>query len=191
MADRLLLGLDNSMDFLNLALAEGGRLVEERHTRMEHHSSGVLPVRVASLLEDHGYTVGDLSGIVITLGPGSFTGVRVALAFCKGLSEGLGIPLSGVPTPDVLASPFAFLEEGHHLCPLIDAKKGEAFFAVYRVENGRVVRTGDIRAAKPREIRSYVPAPCLCFGTGVRLCADALAGIDGLRLIAGRFERVS
>ena len=136
----------------------------------------MLPVRVSQLLADHGFAAGELSALVVTLGPGSFTGVRVALAFCKGLAAGLGIPLFGIPTPDVLAFPFAFME-GSYLCPLIDAKKGEVFFALYRVTNGAVHRASGIHALKPDKIAESIPVPCLCFGTGVSLCKSALAGI--------------
>lgn len=190
MSDRLLLGLDNSLDFLNLALGKEDRLIEERHMRTERHSSEVLPVHVSQLLADHGYTVKDLSALFVTLGPGSFTGVRVALAFCKGLAEGLAVPLLGIPTHDVLALPFAFME-GFHLCPLIDAKKGEVFFAVYRVTAGAVIPVNGVRAVTPGALRDAIPTPCLCFGTGVGLCKGALEGVEGVRLIEGAFERLS
>ena len=190
MSDRLFLGLDNSMDFLNLVLGTEDRLIEERHSGEERHSSEVLPVRVFQLLADHGVAARDLSALVVTLGPGSFTGVRVALAFCKGLVAGLAIPLFGIPTPDVLAFPFAFME-GYYLCPLIDAKKGEVFFALYRVTDSVVIRIDGFHALKPDAIKESIPAPCLCFGTGVGLCKSARAGIVGLRMIEGRFQRVS
>lgn len=190
MSDRLILALDNSLDFLNLALAEEGRLIEERHVRQERHPSDVLPTRVRGLLADHGRSVNDLSLLFVTLGPGSFTGIRVGLAFCKGLAEGLHIPLVGVPTLDALAMPFAFFD-GHYLCPLVDAKKGEVFLALYRVSNGRLIRDGDFQSCKPAEVASRMTTPCLCFGTGVRLCREELAGVEGLRLIEEGFQRIS
>ncbi len=190
MSDRLFLGLDNSMDFLNLVLGTEDGLMEERHSKAGRHSSEVLPLRVSRLLADHGAAIGDLSALVVTLGPGSFTGVRVALAFCKGLAAGLAIPFFGIPTPDVLALPFAFME-GYYLCPLIDAKKGEVFFSLYRVTNGAVERASGIHALKPGNIAESIPTPCLCFGTGVGLCRSALAGIVGLQMIDGQFLRVS
>jgi tRNA A37 threonylcarbamoyladenosine modification protein TsaB len=81
--------------------------------------------------------------------------------------------------------------EGYHLCPLIDAKKGEVFFALYRVSAGAVIPVNGVRAAVPGALRDALPAPCLCFGTGVGLCKAALAGIEGVRLIEGAFERLS
>lgn len=190
MSGRLVLALDNSLDFLNVALGEESRLIEERHARTDRLSSEVLPLKVAGLLGDHGYSVADLSLLLVTLGPGSFTGVRVGLAFSKGLARGLNVPLVGVPTLDALASPFAFLE-GHHLCPLVDAKKGEVFLALYRVAEGAVVRMGDFQALKPQELESMIPSPCLYFGSGVALCHQVLSGIKGARTIDDGFQRVS
>ena len=190
MSGRLVLALDNSLDFLNVALGEGSGLVEERHARADRHPSEVLPLKVTHLLGDHGYVLRDLSLLLVTLGPGSFTGVRVGLAFSKGLAQGLGIPLVGVSTLDVLAFPFAFLE-GHYLCPLIDAKKGEVFLALYRVSGGTVIRVGDYRSLKPSDLESRMPSPSLCFGSGVKLCRDVLARIAGARTIEDGFHRVS
>lgn len=190
MANSLALGIDNSMDFLNLVLGTDERLIEERHARAEHHSSQVLPVRVSQLLNDHGCAPKDLTDLFVTLGPGSFTGVRVALAFCKGFAEGLGIPLTGVPTQDVLAAPFAFMD-GHYLCPLIDAKKGEVFFALYRVAGHAVVRIDGFHSLKPHELDGRIPKPCLCFGSGVRLARPVLDGIEGVRMIERGFDRVA
>jgi len=188
MSGRLILALDNSLDFLNLALAEEGRLIEERHARHDRHPSEVLPVTVRELLADHGCVAKDLSLLFVTLGPGSFTGIRVGLAFCKGLAEGLHIPLVGVPTPDALAAPFAFLE-GLYLCPLIDAKKGEVFFGLYRVSEGAVIRIGDFQSCKPEDVASRMAAPCLCFGTGAKLCRHELAAVEGLRVVEDGFQR--
>ena len=96
----------------------------------------------------------------------------------------------GGPTPDALAAPFAFLE-GHYLCPLIDAKKGEVFFALYRVSDGAVIRIGDFRSCKPEDVPPRIGVPCLCFGTGVGLCRRQLAGVEGLRVVEDGFQRVS
>jgi tRNA threonylcarbamoyladenosine biosynthesis protein TsaB len=190
MANSLILGIDNSMDFLNLVLGTDEKLIEERHARAQHHSSQVLPVRVSELLHEHDCAPEDLTGLVVTLGPGSFTGVRVGLAFCKGFAEGLGIPLTGIPTPDVLAAPFAFMD-GHYLLPLIDAKKGEVFFALYRVAGREVVRIDGFHSLKPGELAGRIPEPCLCFGSGVRLAREVLDGMEGVRMIETGFDRVS
>ncbi len=190
MASSLILAIDNSLDFLNMGLALDGHLIEERHTRSPLHSSQILPLRVSAMLTEAGYHTRDLSLLVVTLGPGSFTGIRVGIAFCKGLASALAIPLVGVSTLDVLASSLAFLE-GYAICPLIDAKKGEVFFSFYTSTGGKIVRTADYGSLRPETLKERLPRPCLCFGSGVRLCREALAGSEGVLLISEGFDRLA
>jgi tRNA threonylcarbamoyladenosine biosynthesis protein TsaB len=190
MENRLVLGVDNSIDFLNIAISIEEKLIEERNIRGKRAPSETLPVEVSHILSDHGYTIDNMSLIIVTLGPGSFTGIRVGLAFCKGLSIGKGIPLIGVPTLDVLALPLSFME-GHYLCPMIDAKKGEVFLSLYHISGGNIERLIDYQAVKPKDLGSVVKTPCVCFGTGVALCEEPLSSIDGVDMIKDAFYRIS
>lgn len=189
-ASRVVLALDNSLDFLNIALAVEDKLIEERHIRSGKHPSQIIPGHVVQLLSSNGYTIKDISLIVVSLGPGSFTGIRVGLAFCKGISLGGDIPVVGVPTLDVLVSPFAFME-GYYLCPLLDAKKGEVFSALYHVSRGAIGRRTDYGSFKPREIVNLVKTPCICFGTGIGLTETILSEMDGVITIKDHFHRIS
>ncbi|OPY78593.1 MAG: tRNA threonylcarbamoyladenosine biosynthesis protein TsaB [Syntrophorhabdus sp. PtaU1.Bin153] len=190
MESRLVLGLDNSLDFLNIALSREGELLEEKHIKPDKPPSQTVPDEVLQILEDHDCGVEDLSLIVTTLGPGSFTGIRVGLAFCKGLASGRDIPLLGVPTLDVLAEPFSFLE-GSYLCPLIDAKKGEVFLALYQVVRGSIERLTDYKAMKPPDISGMIRTQCIFFGSGARLCASVLSQRGDATIIREGFARIS
>ena len=182
MESRLVLGIDNSIDFLNIALSLEMSLIEERSIKSTLPPSQIIPGHVEQMLSGHGYTVNDLSLVAVTLGPGSFTGMRVALAFAEGLSTGLGVPLVGVPTLDVLAAPFSFME-GQYILPLIDAKKGEVFRALYEISHGTLNRLTDFSAIKPKNTPDAVRTPCVVFGTGARLCEEFLSGIEGLTVL--------
>jgi len=190
MQNRLVLAVDNSLDFLNIAVAREDELLEERHIKPHIPPSQTIPGEVLQILADHDCRVEDLSLIIATLGPGSFTGIRVGLAFCKGLAAGRKIPLIGVPTLDVLVYPFSFLE-GRYLSPLLDAKKGEVFLALYRVFHGCIERLTDYRAVKPADVPALLQTPCLCFGTGLRICGDILSSIDNVVLAREGFSRIS
>lgn len=189
MAGKVLLAIDNSLDHLNLALGRDGKLLEERHAKFEKPSSELLSVRCRQLIADHGYEVHDIGLVAVTLGPGSFTGIRVGLSFCKGMACGLGIDLVGVPTLDALSYPFHYLE-GHYVCPLIDAKKGEVFFALYRVTKGTLERLSEYQSVRPGMIADIVRPPCVCFGSGLRLCWESLSGKTGITLVKDDFSRV-
>ena len=143
-SSELVLAIDNSLDFLNLALAMDGRIVEERHARPVRPSSEILPLKVEALLDDHGYSLSDLSLLAVSLGPGSFTGIRVALAFAKGVRSALGLPLAGVPTLDLLAWPITGITS-LYVCPIIDAKKGEVFFRTLPTGKKEIAEDNDYR----------------------------------------------
>jgi tRNA threonylcarbamoyladenosine biosynthesis protein TsaB len=191
MGNRLVLGIDNSIDFLNVGLSLEEHLLEERSIRSTRHPSQIIATEVLDILARHGYGPADLNLIVATIGPGSFTGIRVGLAFCKGLSAGRGIPLLGVPSLDVLASSLAFMK-GYYLCPMIDAKKGEIFTAIYRaVHGGSLDSLKGYLAVKPEAATAIIREPCLCFGTGVSMAAPFLSKMRGVTLLPDRFARIS
>ena len=189
MANKLVLAIDNSIDYLNLALAGEKGLIEELSVKESRSPSEILPQNVGTLLHGQGLSMGDVTDLVVTLGPGSFTGIRVALAFCKGIHAATGIPLKGIPTLDALAFSLAD-REGSYLCPLVDAKKGEVFLSLYRVCRGRVSRLTGYAAMKPQEVPGIIATPCICFGTGTRLCETHLSSLDGVSIVHGEFDQV-
>ena len=73
--------------------------------------------------------VGDLAGLAVSAGPGSFTGLRIGLATVKGLAEASGVPLVAVSTLEALACNAPGAE--HPVCAALDAKKGEVYGALY------------------------------------------------------------
>ncbi len=187
--NRLVLAIDNSIDHLLLALAGERGLIEERRTKELRSPSQILSEAVGAILQSHGHTVRDLTGLVVTLGPGSFTGIRVALSFCKGMHAATGVPLMGVPTLDALA--FALADrEGSYLCPLVDAKKSEVFLSLYHVSRGALTRLSAYTAMKPADVPTVLKAPCVCFGTGARLCEEHLSGLEGVTVVRDNFDHI-
>jgi tRNA threonylcarbamoyladenosine biosynthesis protein TsaB len=82
-----------------------------------------------------GLKLRDLTAIAVALGPGSFTGLRIGLSYAKGLAMALGLRLVGVPTLDAMALCAVgsrFVRSGVTICPVLDARKGEVYAALYR-----------------------------------------------------------
>ncbi len=182
MANRHILAIDNSMDFLNIALSGPEGLIVDRRIKESRSSSEIISEMLREVLAAGGRSLQDISELRVTLGPGSFTGLRVGLAFCKGIRAATGIPIRGVPTLDALA--LALIDkEGSYLCPLIDAKKSEVFLALYHVSGSQLQRETPYMAVKPEEIPAIIKKPCICFGTGLRLAEQYLSNLDGVTLI--------
>jgi tRNA threonylcarbamoyl adenosine modification protein YeaZ len=112
----LVLALDTATDVATCALVRDGRVLGQRVSRA---------VRVLAdaddLLREASLDTAQLDGIVVGVGPGSFTGVRIGLSYVRGLALGLDLPAAGVSTLDALAAgaPGAL--------PVIDARRGEVF----------------------------------------------------------------
>jgi tRNA threonylcarbamoyladenosine biosynthesis protein TsaB len=84
---------------------------------------------VDRLLADVGIAVRDVNRVALVRGPGSFTGLRIGMAYAKGLCAGLGADMVAVSTLELLA--FPHLEANVSICPMVDARKGEIYAAVF------------------------------------------------------------
>ncbi|HEX9118465.1 MAG TPA: tRNA (adenosine(37)-N6)-threonylcarbamoyltransferase complex dimerization subunit type 1 TsaB [Anaerolineae bacterium] len=126
----MLLALDTSTRQAGIALYDGGRgLVAEYNWYSGHQHTVELMPEIAHLLVQAGETAAGLSAVAVALGPGSFTGVRVALAAAKGLALARDLPLLGVPTLDVLAYPHQ--AETRPVIALLQAGRGRVCWAPY------------------------------------------------------------
>jgi len=177
------------MDFLNIALSGPEGLVDERRIKESRSPSEILPENIEEILSGNGKSFDDISELRVTLGPGSFTGIRVGLSFCKGVSAAIGVPIRGISTLDALAFPLMD-RDGSYLCPLIDAKKSEVFLALYHVAGGKLMRQTEYMAVKPEHIPVIIKTPCICFGTGLRLAEQYLSNLDGVTLIRDEHDHV-
>lgn len=123
------LGLDTATDSPGLAvLSDDGVLAEHVWRSRRGHTRQLAP-RVLSALEDLGMAPGDLIGVAVALGPGSYTGLRVGLAFAKGLAFAAGIPVVGIPSLDAVAAPLSAPE----------VERSVALWAVIKAGRGRLV----------------------------------------------------
>ena len=107
----------------------------------EGTASKILPLEVERLFKEAGLKPTDLDLLAVGRGPGSFTGLRVGLALAKGLAYGAGVELIGLSTLEVVAASILKYSippnetwEGTLVAPLIDARHGQIFTALYRVE---------------------------------------------------------
>jgi len=126
----LFLAIDTTTAVCSVALGrDGGLLAEYLLNIKKTHSQRLMPL-IISMLRDSDVDRRRLDGICVAVGPGSFTGIRIGMATARGLAQGLGIPLVGVNTLEALAGAGACYPA--LLCPLLDARRGQVYTAVYR-----------------------------------------------------------
>jgi tRNA threonylcarbamoyladenosine biosynthesis protein TsaB len=128
------LAIDTSTRVASLALASKGSLLAEiTWYAGQNHTVELIP-NVISLLQQRKAHIHDIESIVVAKGPGSFNGLRVALATAKGLAFALGIHLVGISTLEVMAFPYADL--CFPVCPILNAGRGEIATALFRKRKG-------------------------------------------------------
>jgi tRNA threonylcarbamoyladenosine biosynthesis protein TsaB len=144
------------------ALLDGGLVVGEYTLDVSLTHSERLMGAVDRLLSDAGWTVRDLEGLAVSVGPGSFTGLRIGLSTVKGLALALAIPIAAVPTLDAMATllPFAALP----VCPVLDARKREVYASLYRWDGAGMRREWDYLALAPADLARRLDEPVIVLG---------------------------
>ncbi len=145
-----ILAIDTSTQVSSVAVVSAGNLAAEvtMQARLTHSETLLPHIEKALAMASQKKT--DIEGIAVSIGPGSFTGLRIGLATAKAMSYALQIPLVGVPTLRALA--YHFPVPGVQLLPLIDAQKGCAYVERYVWEHGKILKKSDVSILPVPEI---------------------------------------
>lgn len=181
----LILALDGALACASAAVLRDGAVLAARRVVGERGQAAVLPALVVAVLDEAGIAATALDAVGVTVGPGSFTGLRAALSLAHGLALGAGIPAIGVTTGEALA---AALPAGTPCWSLVDTKRGRVVLE----------RIGADGVAAPTEALaltalSMPPPGILLVGDGAVLAFPERArgpslpdAIDVARVAAGR-----
>jgi len=183
----IVLGLDTATPTASAALVEDGRLIDEEfYDRRKilaagspsptsgNHAEIVLPL-IQSILARGQISLDLVAGLAVSIGPGSFTGLRIALATVKGLAYQSGVAVVGVST--LLANAARVDNFEGVICSLMDARRGEVYSAIYR-RQGR-----DLTPLSEERVCSITTAIDSLQGSGV---GDFLVVGDGATAHAAR-----
>lgn len=134
----IVLALDTALDRTAVALSDGRRLAVSQAEAMERgHAERLMPM-VAAVMAEAGLPLSAIDRIAATVGPGSFTGIRIAVAAARGLALALGRPAVGVGTLEALAASVAFKPDGPVLAA-VDARRGEIYAALYSRDGAEIL----------------------------------------------------
>ena len=166
---------------------DGVVLAEGVHRESRSHTAS-LPLLVERVLGEAGLALEDVEGIAVSIGPGSFTGLRVGLALAKGLAFAGGLPLVGVPTLEALAW-VADAEPGTSLCAALDARKREVYAALFTATAEGPSRLTPDLALSPAALAARLPRPCTLVGDAGEVYGDVLGAHANLLPFATHHPR--
>lgn len=160
-----ILAVETATAWQSVAILENERLLAQHEQEGGGAHGALLLPAIDHVLVQSGLQLHDLDGLVCSVGPGSFTGLRVGIATCLGLRAATGLPLTLVPTLEAMA--------GHAdttpmpACPLLISRRGEVYWAIFRrVEGGRLDRVLNEQVGAPRAFAQSLSEPTCVFGPG-------------------------
>ena len=164
----LILSLDTASTTLSLSLFEDGKKLASFDEVMLRGQAERLIPAIQDLFKQAGKNVNELTGVAVGVGPGSFTGVRVALATARGFSLALGVPVYGVSSLEAYA-----YGAGEDVLVALDTKRGDFYVAGYNkdleeVFEPRVMSMNEIKILNPKLIASDMPSAFVDEGFRIR-----------------------
>ena len=128
----LILNIDTSTSVCSVALARDGKMIALKENNEGLNHSVLLGTYIDEILKDNHMDAHCLDAVAISMGPGSYTGLRIGVSMAKGVCFGAGKPLIAVPTLQALAlSVSERIREEALYCPMIDARRMEVYTAFF------------------------------------------------------------
>ena len=177
----VILALETATMCGSVALVVENRCVAEFSLQTGETHSRRLLAGVDWLLQETAIERSAIDAVAVSLGPGSFTGLRIGLATAKGLAMAAGAKLIGVGTLDGLAAQF-FAAGDILICPVLDARKKEIYCGFYRCDNQGIPRLQEeCQVISPETLCKRIDEPVVLLGDGTEvyghLFREKLAGL--------------
>ena len=191
--ERIIL-IETSTALCSAALAEDGVITSYRESSAPKAHASLTAVFIQEMLSERNLSLSDCDAVCVSMGPGSYTGLRVGVSTAKGLCFGSGKPLLAVGTldtlvaqaSDVISSEPSVISSEHDvipsevegspyrfIIPMIDARRMEVYTAVF--ENGRQITETAPAIIDENSFSEYLEqGPCLFIGDGAGKCADVI-----------------
>ncbi|MBM2802290.1 MAG: peptidase glycoprotease [Deltaproteobacteria bacterium] len=195
-----ILGIDTATTTASVALIEDDELVAEKFYNRQsvvsenvtiapkgNHAEIVVPL-IQAVLDQAKFSLSDINGFAVSIGPGSFTGLRIALATVKGIAYELGLPVVGISTLHAQAARVTDTQD--LICALLDARKQEVYAALFRRVHGTLMRLSDdgvmaVTTAIEMIERARQMGSCTAVGDGAQAYQKCLLQSLGSRLRIG------
>jgi tRNA threonylcarbamoyladenosine biosynthesis protein TsaB len=181
----MILSIETATDLCGAALVHKGQVIAvESIVEKKIHSEKLLPM-IDALLRSASTGLKAVDAIAVSIGPGSFTGLRIGLSTAKGLAIARQKPIVAVPTLDAMA--FEYFRsrkkpDDEIICPLVDAKRDEAYFCFYTANLSGIIRSTPYEIAGIAKIASAAAA----FGA-VTFIGDGIAKMEAAEKTNGLF----
>jgi tRNA threonylcarbamoyladenosine biosynthesis protein TsaB len=172
----MLLAIDTATQSVSLALHDGQHVRAEQTWHSSNNHTVELAPAVLAMLQRAGCRMADLTALAVSIGPGSYTGLRIGVALAKGIASARGLPLVGLGTLDILASAQPQFTGG--LIVTAQAGRGRVIAATYQWRKGRWKLRHEPESMRWDELIASIDGPALLTG---EISADGMATLNEAR----------
>ncbi len=172
-----ILGIETATRTGSVAVISSNGVIAEYTLNIEATHSERLMETVERVLRGAGIALADLDGLSVSVGPGSFTGLRIGIATVKGIALATGKPIAAVPTLKALA--WNMPHAGYLVCPVLDARKKEVYAALYRYENGLPVAAMDAQTLSLDALAERISERTIFTAEGSHLFRNDIQRLSG------------
>jgi tRNA threonylcarbamoyladenosine biosynthesis protein TsaB len=171
----LVLALETSTMAGSIAILDDSEgLIAESRINIKIAHAERLMTSIDWLLRTSRISIDGIDAFAISIGPGSFTGLRIGLSTVKGFCYSTGKPIVPVPTLDAFARTLPFCPL--FICPMLDARKNEVYTGLYKWEKGTLKKIIPETAVQPVDFLKELKGPTVFLGDGARLYEKPIRG---------------
>ncbi len=175
--------IETATKICSVALSENGKLVGIRESKVSNSHAEMLSVFIEELMKKVNWKYADLDAVAVSMGPGSYTGLRIGVSSAKGLCYSLEKPLIAVSTLQSMAWGMAQNNENVLFCPMIDARRMEVYSAVFD-KNNEEVRGIEAQIIDENSFADSLKEKVIYFaGDGAAKCKEVFANQPNARFL--------
>lgn len=159
-----LLAVDTATGWQSVALMDGPKVLAQCDRDAAGHHAKYLVPAIDEVFKMAGCGFSEVQALAVSIGPGSFTGLRVGLATMMGLRMVTGLPLAVVPTLEAMA--WNLRDSNETICPVLKSRTGEVYWAQYRWEDRGLIRIGEEQVGPLEKLARMITQPTTLYGEG-------------------------
>jgi len=170
----LILGIETATKNCSVALFEDGIVIAEKERISDGYAHAEqLTLFIQEVIDSANITLKQVEAVALSMGPGSYTGLRIGTSTVKGLCYALDIPMITISTLKAMAFAMAENEKSAIYCPMIDARRMEVFSALYDVNNDQV-RGVQADVVDENTYAEFLANEIIFFGDGSLKCQEII-----------------
>lgn len=167
-----LLAVETATGCQSVALMDGPDVLARRDRDAAGHHAKYLVPTIDEVFTAAGCSLSDVHALAVSIGPGSFTGLRVGLATMMGLRMVAKVPLAAIPTLEAMA--WNLRSSKDLLCPVLKSRTGEVYWAFYQWQETGLIKIGEEQVGPLEKLAQAMTRPTVIYGEGWQANRDEL-----------------